>query len=109
MQEHRENQRQLSLFNAIRTTSYLPTGDVLNGSIKDLSPGGAKIIGETYGLTPGEIIETHLLFPLDGELHYRGSVAHVEVDAWGVEFMELLPPPMVRWTEVSKFGAAELH
>ncbi len=109
MHDKRQTQRQLSLFNAIKATSYLSTGDVLSGSIEDLAPGGAKIVGETYGLTPGEIVETHLLFPLDGELHYRGSVAHVEVDAWGVEFMELLPPPMVRWTEASQFGRAELH
>ncbi len=109
MQDKRTSERHRNLFHAIRTTAYLPTGAVLTGSIKDLSPGGAKVVGDTHGLSSGATVEMHLLFPLDGELHYRCNVAHIESDCWGAEFMELLPPPMARWSQASQFGRAELH
>jgi hypothetical protein len=88
MNERREHSRETTLVSAVSGQIRLPSGKMLDGSVYDLSERGAKIVGDTAGLTVGVEVNLMLLLPLDVKIGYGCRVKHIDPDgkSWGARF-----------------------
>ena len=98
MEERREHPRSTALTKVIPCQIRLPSGKILKGSVQDLSERGAKITGDTAGLSVGAEITLTFLLPLDTKVGYRCRVKYVDPEgkSWGARFTSkvLLAPSM---------------
>ena len=85
MDERREDPRGTALAHAIQSQAQLPSGQILKGSLHDLSRQGVKIVGDTTGLALGAEVNLMLLLPLDVKVGYRCVVRRIDRDrkSWG--------------------------
>jgi hypothetical protein len=88
MDERREHPRETTLVGAVPGQIRLPSCKMLDGSVFDLSERGAKIVGDTTGLTVGTEVNLMLLLPLDVKVGYGCRVKHIDPDgkSWGARF-----------------------
>jgi len=73
----------------VSTFAELPSGDVLEGAVRDLSDTGAKIAGATDGLKCGDRIRIIFVVQSDQKVLYQCEIKHVnhEDRVYGVQFL----------------------
>ncbi len=87
MNNQRTANRETDVCTGVSCFAKLPNGDVLEGVMKDVSDGGARISGKTDGLSVGQEIGLKLV--LNGErVGYVGIVANIAPDclSYGARF-----------------------
>lgn len=91
MNEKRAHPRETAMVRAIRCLATLPNGKTCKGSVEDISPTGARVVGDASGLAAGDDVKLAILFPLDRRVVYRCKVKYVgdAEKTWGVEFTDI--------------------
>ena len=89
MPERRQNERQLTIDNDVRTVTTLPNGAVLEGMVENYSLGGTRVAGPTTGMSLGDRVEVVFVFLTKERVRYEGRVAHLDPNGqhFGVEFL----------------------
>lgn len=77
MREQRQTGREHTITPPISCLVELPDGTVLEGMVKDISDGGARVSTSAKGLSEGD--ELQLVFVIQGgqKIAYRAEVKHV--------------------------------
>ena len=89
MMERRSVVRETKLEKVILTRAHLPDGISLTGTVSDLSGFGAKILGDTGGLSVGDEFTVALLFPSGGQVTMECRAIHIEPGTgFGVTFLQ---------------------
>ena len=86
--ENRGRVREPILGPGISSFAELSDGSVIEGILRDLSDGGAKIAGPTTGLARGAEVNVIFVIQGDQKVRYRGVVRHIDnvEKTYGVEF-----------------------
>ena len=87
-EEHRDTYRDTLLGAGITAFAETPDGRVLEGVVRDVSDGGARISGPTDGLHIGDEIRIVLVIDSDQKVAHICEVRHIEVEecTFGIEF-----------------------
>jgi len=87
-EEHRSADRDMDVCVGISSFTMMKDGSYLEGVVKDVSDGGARITGEVQGLSVGQNVDLGLV--IQGEkIRYSCVIAHIEPDAktYGLRFV----------------------
>ncbi len=93
-EEHRSTHREIDVCLGISSFTMLKDGSYLEGVVKDVSDGGARIAGEIEGLSVGQNVDLGLV--IQGQkIRYSCVIMHVDPDAktYGLKFVSG-PTPM---------------
>jgi len=87
-EDHRQAHRDELLNVGITAFAELPDGQVLEGVVRDVSDGGARISGPTEGMSVGDELRVVLVIDRDQKVAHVCDVRHVdhETESYGVAF-----------------------
>ncbi len=88
MKEKRKFPREQVLANDAQAFVQLPDGRELHGKVHDVSEGGARIDGETTGLSQGDQVDIIFLFPSGEKVKHNCQIRHVDSAGkyFGIEY-----------------------
>ena len=78
MAEQRESDRETTISPPITCFTDLPDGSVLEGVVVDMSDTGARVSGDTSGLSVGDDIRLVLVVLADQKVVYHAEVRHLD-------------------------------
>lgn len=87
-EENRTTYRDTLLSTGITAFAETPDGQVLEGVVRDVSDGGARISGPTDGLHIGDEIRVVLVIDCDQKVAHICEVRHIDAEGrnFGIEF-----------------------
>ena len=89
MIERRSRVRETKQERAIQTRVHLPDGINLGGTVRDLSDSGAKILGDTGGLSVGDEFALAMLLRGGCQVTMECQATHIEPGiSFGVRFLQ---------------------
>ena len=94
MSEQRQTEREQEVTPAISCLAELPDGTVLEGVVKDLSDGGARVSTSKAGLAEGDEMQLIFVIQPDQRVVRRCQVKHVGADgkSIGLQFVSSPEP-----------------
>lgn len=89
MVERRSRVRETKIERAIQARVHLPNGISLSGTLRDLSGSGAKILGDTDGLSVGDEFALAMLLRTGAQVTKECRAIHIEPGiSFGVRFLQ---------------------